>query len=418
MKRAAQYVGAMLLLLALPVWAEPAHGTLKGRKNVDGSGTRFLWRAGFNQVAAAEECTGNWPSNFFDTAQGLTAPPVTVTRAASKYCTRSDGVLVLVTSNKPAVSSAGLRVDANTTSNRIFPSEQFNTWTATNATVSADAVVAPNLATTAERVDVTADGGKLVSGDFTPTGATGRLSLYAKTASPGQSFTMQLELVDQVTTGTAMTCSLTVNKNTWEQYVCSSGTITNPSNAHKLHLYPVGLTGTGTVDIWGVMHAPAAPHQTYIPTTAAAATVAGENLSVTTPVWMPIAAGAALFEVAHAAGATSAISVDGRNATDGYALLVSRSSTAVTPQFSVRASSVTTTTSGTAVTVASASTTTLRWEWGGTTLRMSVGGASNYASSAITMPATVATSMTFGTFGSSTGWIKRFCVDSVMNGCQ
>lgn len=416
MTRAAILVGA-LLLLALPVAAEPSHGFNRFRKNAVGTPSTFLWRFGWNAISAAEECTGDWPTGVSQ-GSGVTAPTITVTRAASKYCTKSDGTLVLVTANKPAISAAGMRFDTNSTSNRIFPSEQFNAWTATNVTVSADAVVSPNLATTAERAQVTADGGYLESGDFTPTGSTSRLSIYAKTQNGGDSFSARMELIDQVTTTVAMTCTVTVNKATWDRYVCASGTIANPTNAHRMRLYPVGLTGTGTVDLFGVMHAPTGVDQTYIPTTAAAATVAGENISIAVPAWWPVTRGAALFEVAHSMGATSAISMDGRSASDGYALVVSRSLTTVTPQFSVRIASSTTSTNASAMTVASGSASAIRYEWGGTTLRVFTSGASVFSSTAIGMPASVNTTITFGSFGSSSGWIKRFCIDSVTSGCQ
>lgn len=102
-------------------------------------------------VGTFSECT----NGAYTTALGNA---VTVTRATSSYCTKSDGTMVLIGANKPVVEADGLAVWAVRT-NLVQFSEAMNAggWSSNGfTTVTADTHVAPNGATTAETLTLNA----------------------------------------------------------------------------------------------------------------------------------------------------------------------------------------------------------------------------------------------------------------------
>jgi hypothetical protein len=88
---------------------------------------------GSGTVPLAQQCTGTL------TTQGGAA--VTVTRASNKYCTKSDGTMVLLSANQPAVEANGLLVESGAT-NLLLQSQALATtpWGTLNGTSAAPTV--------------------------------------------------------------------------------------------------------------------------------------------------------------------------------------------------------------------------------------------------------------------------------------
>lgn len=193
-------------------------------------------------IATSDECTGTSPA----TIQGGS---LTFTRASSGYCTKTDGTLVLLSSNQPRVQPAGLLVEPAAT-NKCIRSQELDdgAWTPTNAVSQADNAFGPDGSETAETLIGGAAGGFIESTAAALTGAAAIVSVYVKTSAGTQAMAIRLR---DTTAGTdACTGTLTAT-TTWQRVKCL-GLITT-GNSHSVKIYPGGTAGTGTVDAWGAM---------------------------------------------------------------------------------------------------------------------------------------------------------------------
>lgn len=127
-------------------------------------------------------CAGVAPSIGGQTA--------TFTRSSSKYCTKADGTMILLGNNLPAIEPNGFYIEAGGT-NLILRSEALDnaTWTKNTVTsaapvVTADAAVAPNLATTADQLAFplvsVAGSVSTISQQFSASNASWSGSIYLK----------------------------------------------------------------------------------------------------------------------------------------------------------------------------------------------------------------------------------------------
>lgn len=187
-------------------------------------------------VAAADECTGTSPT----TLQGGS---LTFTRASDAYCTKTDGTLVLLTTDQPRIEPGGLLVEAAVTNSCIRSQEMDNgAWTTTNVTVTANAGAAPWGAAVAERLASTSNGGFIESTSAALTGGAAIGSVYVKTESGTQTVAIRL----RNTTANSDACTGTLVATTTYQRVACDGLITTGNN-HSLRIYPGGLSGQGTI---------------------------------------------------------------------------------------------------------------------------------------------------------------------------
>lgn len=211
----------------------------------------------------AAQCTG--------TVSGLS-----VSRTASSYCQRDDGVLALVGANSPVVEANGLRVEPAST-NRVAFSEALNgNWTATTITKFQD-ISGPGSGTVpAEEFDDTGAGGNLKSPTFTITGTSAVLSTWYSHAGATDGLIKLRDI-----TASADRCTITLThgtsnfSNTMEtrSSCAASGTIVSGNN-HQVWFYPGGVAGTSSgVSVTGVQVEPARTTMTsYIPTSGVAVT--------------------------------------------------------------------------------------------------------------------------------------------------
>lgn len=187
-------------------------------------------------VATSEECTGTSPT----TLQGGS---LTFTRASSAHCAKSDGTLVLLTTDQPRIEPGGILIEAASTNSCIRSNALDNgAWTATNTTVTANTTVAPEGTATAETLTSTVAGGFVESTAVALVGGAAIVSSYCKTTSGTQSMAIRL----RNTTGASDACTGTITATTTYQRAKCQGLITTGNN-HAVRIYPGGTAATGTV---------------------------------------------------------------------------------------------------------------------------------------------------------------------------
>lgn len=231
-------------------------------------------------VPAASECTN---ANIA-TTQGTT---VSVARASTSICQKTDGTYVVISANKPVVEGAGLRIEPAST-NLLAYSDDLSAWTATNVTmygpVTSSASLPPGSAGTGtlQEWDTSASGGYLESDSFVINSTSAVLSSW--TYSLG-SETAVLILRD--TSANANRCTISIGAaHDFESTMtgrksCSSASITS-GNTHVARLYPGGLAGTGSaVSVYGVqVEAGRTSKTSYMATSGSTATRNGDAVSV------------------------------------------------------------------------------------------------------------------------------------------
>jgi hypothetical protein len=101
-------------------------------------------------VSASDECTGA-------VLVAATGQTLNFTRSSSAYCAKSDGTIVLHTSNQARIEANGLLTEETRTNVALRSEELENAvWTIFSGTVTANAGVGPNGASTADRVQISA----------------------------------------------------------------------------------------------------------------------------------------------------------------------------------------------------------------------------------------------------------------------
>jgi len=193
------------------------------------------------------------------------------TRASQGYYTNSDGTLTLFGYNL------------------LQQSQTFDNagWTKTRATVTANAVAAPDGATTAETLtDDTSNNTHYAQQVLSPGANTYTYSVFAKagtlsaiwlfagTSAVGQLFNLSTGLVGSVVVGAPTSASIQALANGW--YRCSITFTGSPTDfwvgiSNSSTAFSYTGTGSGTVYIWGAQLEPSASVGTYVATTTSAA---------------------------------------------------------------------------------------------------------------------------------------------------
>lgn len=262
---------AIALLALSPSMAGPPLVAVHGSTVIDYTASIFL-----TGPATAAQCT----DAAVTTDQGNA---ITVSRASSAYCQKTDGTYVLVGSNKLVVEPDGLRVEPGST-NRVAFSEALNgNWTATTITKFQN-IADPAGGGTAEEFDDTSSGGNLKSPTFTITGTSAVLSAWYNHSGVVDGI---LKLRD--TTASADRCTITLTHLTGNftgtmaaRSNCNSSGIVSGNN-HQVWFYPGGTGGSASgVSVWGVQVEPGLVVKTsYIPTSGTAASRASDDVSIT-----------------------------------------------------------------------------------------------------------------------------------------
>lgn len=236
-------------------------------------------------------------------------PRLTFTRASTATFFDYAGVLRTAAVDTPRFThdptegtSLGLLIEQQST-NLFQWSEAFDDayWTKINATVSADATVAPDGTTTADKLVETATTGvhayQRAIASFT-SGTSYTLSIFAKAAErstvilrlPSAAFGINSEAVFNLSNGTTggtnpgFTQSISALPNGW--YRCSvsgTATATTSGNTAILMVSSTGYDGDGTSGmlIWGAQIEAIAHPTSYIKTVASTVTRSADNCSMT-----------------------------------------------------------------------------------------------------------------------------------------
>lgn len=215
------------------------------------------------------------------------------TRASRKRVVDQNGRLAVVPSGMPAVGRIGgdqalLLEPART--NLCIRSEEFSTWTVDTATVTSDAIAAPDGTLTADLITASANtaGNVRRSAGFTGDGEKCH-SVFMRAGSSGRS---RIDLFDNTAavarhhvnvTWTAGVPVLSTSSGSGTLYpveplwggwyrLSFSATGVVAANTNLLRILPDSLAGTGSVYVWGAQAEDFAVPSSYIPT--AATTVA------------------------------------------------------------------------------------------------------------------------------------------------
>jgi hypothetical protein len=188
--------------------------------------------------------------------------------------------------------------------NLCIRSEEFDTWTVSSVTVTADNAVAPDGAPTADTLNATAGGGTALRAvTFTGDGEK-CAAVFLKAGTAANS---AVEIRDAVLNiprhrvnilWTAGVPSLTTETGGGTRYpveslgngwwrVLFSATSIVAANAHVLRVYPGGFLGTGTVLAWGAQAENAVVPSSYIPTEATTVTRNADSLYWDIPALVP-----------------------------------------------------------------------------------------------------------------------------------
>jgi hypothetical protein len=351
-------------------------------------------------VPTASECTN---ANITTTQGGA----VTVSRASSSYCQKSDNSYVLIGSNLPVVEPAGLRIEPAATNLVAYSTDLFTGWAATNVsrfTIQTD----PMGGSSADQWDDTAAGGSLESPQFVVSSTSAVLSSW--TYNEGG---VNATLVLRDTTAGVDRCTITITAGSAFQTTmtgrasCSSSALVSGHN-HVVQLFPGGVAGTGSgVSVWGVqVEAGSTTKTSYIATNGAAATRAADV--ITTTITSIAAAGCVSGTIKAVAPAFPQ-----RLITAGADIAAINSNTAI---FSSDATN-TVFASSTDITGRSVP---FRVQWGGTALRADLDGVTGTPGSFDGSMGAGATTMYLGSNSGVqvfNGWLKALKVGSSASGC-
>ena len=273
---------------------------LGGPGTEDGSDPTTRFAPGAN---SAWDFINNY-ARFKDVYYGPLAntPNRTFTRASTAYYTNSAGVLTSVASGVLRTGDRGSLIEGAGT-NLCLQSQTFDnaTWAKSNVTVTADAAVAPDGTTTADRIEVTAAASTtLYQQNITATATAATASIYVKNGNLGASDCDDF-LIRNVTTSTNIaggkfdwttgiftastggTATVTSLANGWYRITISISSGITISDNLRFWVGAVGNTETAGQYFygWGAQLEATAYASSYIPTTTASATRAADSLTVT-----------------------------------------------------------------------------------------------------------------------------------------
>jgi len=230
------------------------------------------------------------------------------TRASDGYYTNSDGTLTLFGSGALRRGDRGVLIEGSRT-NLLTYSQEFDnaSWTKQRATVTVDAIAAPDGTLTADKLIENADNNThTISKTISLTAASHTLFVFAKSAertwisflnnsatAVAANFDLANGIVGSV--GANATATITALANGW--YRCAmTFTAVSGNNQFLIRLGTADATpsyqgdGTSGLFIWGAQLEAASFASSYVPTVAAAATRAADVLTYTAGVSYPFSA--------------------------------------------------------------------------------------------------------------------------------
>lgn len=227
---------------------------------------------------------------------------VTFTRASTATYVGSNGLLQTAAVNAPrlvydpvTLAAQGLLVEEQRT-NLLLYSEQFDnaSWAKGDATILADAILAPDGTTTADKlVENTVNTAHYINQLAGTVGASETRSIYVKSAGRswfyiaiGAGASAYFDIINGVLgTVTGGTATITSSGNSWFRCTLNATRTTNSNNvtATASANNTVSYTGDGTsgIYIWGAQLEAGAFATSYIPTTTAQATRAADVATMT-----------------------------------------------------------------------------------------------------------------------------------------
>lgn len=207
----------------------------------------------------------------------------TFTRSSRASCWRQNGLLRIAENNEPRFDHdpmtgqpLGLLIETQRT-NLCLWSEEIGSaaWSRNSTTVSSNAEVAPDGTTTADVM--TASGGFTYQTVTVTPGSTYTFSYFAKLLTMPA-----LALAVYDASNAAFIVDSTNSGATGAAFSRASVTFTAPAGCTSVRIY-VARGQTGSYVVWGVQLEQGGAASSYIPTTTAAATRAGDSLSFTLP---------------------------------------------------------------------------------------------------------------------------------------
>ena len=242
---------------------------------------------------------GRYASNSGYRSDFLGLPGATYTRAGAATAETAAGAIINFAANVPRITDRGVLIEEART-NLLLRSQEFDNaaWSKVEATVTANATAAPDGTTTADALVESSTAAAIhyvlpASGVGTIT-ATETLSVYAKSAGRswvllqlGSGRTAYFNVSTGVigTTGGGTTATITALANGW--YRCAISGVRDANLNNIIYLASgdgvVSYTGNGTsgLFLWGAQLEAGAFPTSYIPTTAAAATRAADDMVLT-----------------------------------------------------------------------------------------------------------------------------------------
>lgn len=221
-----------------------------------------------------------YPPSLADQGTGSVSG-ITCTRVGVRSCVKSDASLVKLTTNQLAVEANGMLIEQGVAANRCLRSEEFATapWVTSSTiaavpTVTANAAIAPDGTTTADKLDVPAVAdtqASVVIQTFTASGVAYTASIFAKAVTPGASF--YIYLID-AGTGTPVYSSSLIQPSTtaWARYSVTSGaSLTAGSWALGVGVRAIAGGGqsaqaASSFLVWGAQVDAYAYQRAYVPT--------------------------------------------------------------------------------------------------------------------------------------------------------
>lgn len=276
--------------------------------------------------------SGDCPGTAVTGSPGVS---ISLTRATSATCTKNDASTVLVTSGQPRVNSSGLLVEPAATNLMLRSTELDNAaWTANNLTaaaitVTANAGVAPDGTTTAERFQQPA----VATGQysqryqtFTGTVAAYTHSVYVKGVSGSGSTTFRFQT--GATVAGLVTCNFTSTAYTrCTSTATLSGAVWLAITGADATGYGAGAASAADFYIWGEQTELGSSATGHIPTAGTTATRNVELYAFTPPAQWPVATGdvTVVFKPGPSSLGLGRL-IHARGATDGFSLYYSGNS--------------------------------------------------------------------------------------------
>lgn len=368
---------------------------------------------------------------------GTRGETITFTRSGAQTCSKSDGTVVKLTSNQPAVEANGLHVEPAGT-NGALQSEAYNNaaWTAQSGiTVTADQAVAPDGTTTMDKVVSTNSGNALVSSlsVSVPSGTTfvhsayvqGNMSLNASCSAGTNASACACVRSD------GGSCS-TTRLSTFCSAFAATGSTTVRLEARLTcasavtSVFPSVTAGqltvsTGTGFVWGSQMESGTFASSYIPTTTTAVARNATNTNLPN-LALSGTPSQALTWTSPGAQNLSLLAMTGTGSNDRLETYNVDATSAVGCAYVGTGGTTTLKNHSTVVPVATA--TRLVCYYDGTNIGICNAGVCQTASATGLTPVTAATTanalgyyrVSASTY--STGWVYNVCLDSTSTGCR